>query len=59
MSEDLHGRLASDLRMGTAQIMVNMKFFYEELKSPSREYQGAGAVVASVPIYALRRQARR
>lgn len=40
LSEDLRERLASDLRMGTAQIMVNLKLFYEERKSPSPEYQG-------------------
>lgn len=40
LSKDLRGRLASDLCAGTAEIMVNMELFYEDLKSPSREYQG-------------------
>ncbi|CAO2171217.1 unnamed protein product [Urochloa humidicola] len=40
LSEDLRARLASDWRMGTAQIMVDMKLFYEEQKFSSPEYEG-------------------
>ncbi|CAL4947810.1 unnamed protein product [Urochloa decumbens] len=44
LSEDLRGRLASDWRMGTAQIMADMKLFYEEQKFSSREYEGPSSL---------------
>ncbi|CAO2197872.1 unnamed protein product [Urochloa humidicola] len=44
LSEDLRGRLASDWRMGTAQILVDIKLFYEEQKFSSPEYEGPSSL---------------
>ena len=34
LSEGLRRRLASDWRVGTAQVLVDMKLFYEDFFSP-------------------------